>query len=74
MWSSPVHLPPLYGGGFWLAFSQVSLAYYLVAGLLHYAIPAVVPVKSIQPGERRQGQVAREALLSIGDSPFESVF
>ena len=57
---------PLYGGGFWVAFAQASLLYYSVAVVLHYLVPALVPVKSTQKGERSQGQVSREVLLSIG--------
>ena len=60
-------LPPLTGGGFWVAFAQVALVYYGFAAAIHWAIPTFFAVESVQVGERRPGQVRREALLSIGE-------
>lgn len=45
------------------AFSQV---YYAAGILLHYVVPSLLPVKSVQKGQRRKGQVTSEALYSIG--------
>lgn len=59
-------LGPLYGGGFWVAFRQLAAVYYAAAVVLHYVVPAVLPVKSVQKGQRRKGQVTAEALYSIG--------
>ena len=58
---------PLVGGGFWPAFLQVSAAYYAAAVLLHYIVPALVRVRSIQKGQRRPGQVSEEAAQSLGE-------
>lgn len=60
------HAMLLYGGGFWVAYAQAAGVYYAAAVLLHYLVPACFPVKSIQPGSRKPGQVTREALTSIG--------
>ena len=63
-------MPPLTGGGFWVAFAQVSLVYYGFAAAIHWVIPAFFEVESVQVGERRKGQVRKEALLSIGEIVF----
>ena len=60
-------LPPLTGGGFWVAFAQVALVYYGFAAAIHWAIPRLFEVESVQVGKRRPGQVKKEALLSIGE-------
>jgi hypothetical protein len=57
---------PLTGGGFWVAFAQVALVYYGFAAAIHWVIPRFFDVDSVQVGERRPGQVKKEALLSIG--------
>ena len=57
---------PLYGGGYWVALAQACLVYYLLAVVLHWVVPALLPVRSIQPGKRRSGQVTQEALNSLG--------
>jgi hypothetical protein len=59
-------LPPLTGGGFWVAFAQVALVYYGFAAAIHWAIPVLFEVESVQVGNRRPGQVKKEALLSRG--------
>ncbi|KAI3437745.1 hypothetical protein D9Q98_000193 [Chlorella vulgaris] len=59
-------LTPLYGGGYWVAVRQLAAVYYVTGVVLHYVVPAVLPVKSVQKGERRKGQVTAEALQSIG--------
>lgn len=74
-----LHLPPLTGGGFWVAFAQVALVYYGFAAAIHWLIPRFFAVESVQVGKRRPGQVRKEALLSIGKvfrvfSPFLSFF
>jgi hypothetical protein len=68
------HLPPLTGGGFWAAFAQVALVYYGFAAAIHWLIPGLFEVESVQVGERRPGQVRREALLSIGEREGFRVF
>lgn len=57
---------PLYGGGFWVALLQATCVYYAAAIVLHYLVPALFPVKSIQKGDRQPRQVAREACSSLG--------
>lgn len=56
---------PLVGGGYWVALAQAVIVYYLGALLLHYVAPALFPVRSIQKGQPRPGQVATEAANSI---------
>ncbi|KAK9815322.1 hypothetical protein WJX72_001696 [[Myrmecia] bisecta] len=56
----------LYGGGYWIAVLQVAVVYYAAAVLLHWVAPAFFPVKVIQKSDRQPGQVAREAVNSIG--------
>jgi Delta7-sterol 5-desaturase len=57
--------PPLYGGGFWVAFAQAATVYYTAATTLHYIVPAVTQVRSVQKGHPAQGQVTREAFASL---------
>lgn len=57
---------PLHGGGFVTALLQVSLVYYLGAFLLHFVVPQLAAVHSIQVGSRRPGQVTQEVLNSPG--------
>jgi len=66
LFSSHFRLPPLTGGGFWVAFAQVALVYYGFAAAIHWLIPRLFAVESVQVGQRRPGQVRKEALLSIG--------
>ncbi|KAJ9519878.1 hypothetical protein QJQ45_014604 [Haematococcus lacustris] len=69
-----MHLPrwllaqamPLYGGGFWPAFTQLALLYYSVGALLHWVVPSLLPVQGIQVSQRKPGAVARDALYSLG--------
>ena len=35
-----LHLPPLTGGGFWVAYAQVALVYYGFAAAIHWVIPS----------------------------------
>lgn len=70
LFSSHFHLPPLTGGGFWVAFAQVALVYYGFAAAIHWLIPRFFAVESVQVGQRRPGQVRKEALLSIGAVEF----
>ena len=72
---SLVHrLPPLTGGGFWVAFAQVALVYYGFAAAIHWVIPRFFEVESVQVGKRRPGQVKKEALLSIGAASLVQFF
>mmetsp|Transcript_12335 Transcript_12335/g.26636 ORF Transcript_12335/g.26636 Transcript_12335/m.26636 type:complete len:302 (-) Transcript_12335:896-1801(-) len=59
-------LMPLYGGGFWVAFTQVCAFYYFAGIVLHWVFPRILPVKNIQPDPRKPGVVARDAFYSIG--------
>lgn len=40
--------------------------YYTAGFVLHYVVPRLLPVKSVQRGQPRKGQVASEALYSLG--------
>lgn len=57
---------PLYGGGFWVAFTQACLVYYAAAAALHFLVPRVMSVSSVQVGKPKQGQVLNEAINCIG--------
>ena len=57
---------PLYGGGFLVALLQNSVVYYLVASLLHFVVPRILKVQSIQVGQRKPHQVLTEATNCIG--------
>lgn len=59
-------LYPLYGGGCWVAFSQLAIFYYGCGAILHYAVPRVLRVRNIQTAERQPGEVARDAITSLG--------
>jgi lathosterol oxidase len=49
------------------AFLQASVVYYASAVFLHYVVPRVFRVSSVQDGRRRSpGQVTREAIASLG--------
>ena len=61
-------LGPLWGGGYWVALRQAAAVYYAAAVVLHYVAPTLLPVRSVQKGQPRQGQVTREALTSLGAS------
>lgn len=47
---------------------QVSLVYYIGAFVLHYVVPQLYAVHSIQVGTRRPGQVTEEVLRSPGEA------
>ncbi len=57
---------PLYGGGFLVALSQLTAFYYVTAALLHFVLPAWLPVKGVQVQERTPGDVSRDAFNSLG--------
>lgn len=59
-------LPPLWGGGFPVAFAQLFVFYYASGALLHWVVPALGPLKGIQDAPRKPGEVARDAASSIG--------
>ncbi len=46
--------------------AQVTAVYYGVAVLLHFLLPLLFPLRSVQSGKRRPGQVLQEALTSVG--------
>jgi sterol desaturase/sphingolipid hydroxylase (fatty acid hydroxylase superfamily) len=57
---------PLHGGGFLPAFTQAVAFYYLIAALLAWVVPRLLPVRGIQPAPPRPGDVWRDATGSIG--------
>ncbi|GLC45014.1 hypothetical protein PLESTB_001743700 [Pleodorina starrii] len=57
---------PLYGGGFWVAFTQLTVFYYTMGAVLHFVLPRIVPVKAIQAQPRKRGEVLRDAFYSLG--------
>lgn len=59
-------LPPLVGGGYWIALMQAFSTYFVGAAMLHWAVPSLLRVRSIQRGQPRRGQVAQEAINSLG--------
>lgn len=56
----------LYGDGFVVAFLQATTTYFAISILLHFVVPALFNVTSVQKGDQRPGQVIREALQSLG--------
>jgi hypothetical protein len=61
-----LHLWPLWGGGFLVALCQLSLFYYVLGAVLHWLVPLLGSVKGIQEAPRKPGEVARDAVNSIG--------
>eukprot|EP00775_Hariotina_reticulata_P003455 gene3455-3726_t len=59
-------MAPLWGGGFLVAFSQLSLFYYVLGAVLHFVVPWLCQVKGIQEQQRRPGEVTRDAVNSLG--------
>ncbi|MEW5319468.1 MAG: hypothetical protein WDW38_010617 [Sanguina aurantia] len=57
---------PLHGGGFLVAFAQICTFYYIAACALHFVLPSLVKMDSIQPRARKQGEARRDAFYSIG--------
>jgi len=57
---------PLYGGGFFVAFLQLCTFYYSTAAILHFVLPRLLTLKSVQVHARSPGDVRRDALASIG--------
>jgi hypothetical protein len=66
-------MPPLWGGGFLVAFSQLSVFYYSLGAVLHFVLPWLSPVKGIQEQQRRPGEVSRDAFNSLGGSRWTSL-
>lgn len=64
--TSIANMPPLYGGGFWVACMQLVAYYYACGALLHFIVPRVLNVKGIQAQKRKPGEVLRDALCSLG--------
>lgn len=48
------------------AFVQAASVYYIAAIVLHYIVPRVYNVRSVQVSSRQKGQVRREAWSSVG--------
>ncbi|WIA34046.1 hypothetical protein OEZ86_012425 [Tetradesmus obliquus] len=65
-WLQLLHLQPLWGGGFLVALCQLSLFYYGLGAVLHWVVPLLGPVQGIQEAPRKPGEVARDAINSIG--------
>lgn len=59
----------LWGAGFLPAFLQLSAFYYITASIIHFGLPAVLPVKGIQQQQRGRWEALRDAVYSIGPSP-----
>lgn len=59
---------PLHGGGFLVAFAQICTFYYVAACALHFVLPSLVKLDSIQPRARKQGEARRDAFYSIGEN------
>lgn len=48
------------------AFLQAAIVYYIAAIFLHYIVPKIYRVQSVQVSTRQKGQIRREAWSSIG--------
>lgn len=59
-------MPPLWGSGFLVAFTQLSVFYYTLGTVLHFVLPWLSPVKGIQEQQRQPGEVSRDAVNSLG--------
>lgn len=59
-------LRPLYGAGYRVACLQVATVYYGIAILLHFVVPLLFRVRSVQSGKRRPRQELQEAFNSAG--------
>eukprot|EP01024_Parvocaulis_polyphysoides_P031644 TRINITY_DN28517_c0_g1_i4.p1 TRINITY_DN28517_c0_g1~~TRINITY_DN28517_c0_g1_i4.p1 ORF type:complete len:304 (+),score=4.35 TRINITY_DN28517_c0_g1_i4:85-912(+) len=57
---------PLVGGGFQFAFLQLFLFYYVLGFLLHFVLPKIFNVKSIQKNPRKDNQLQQESFNSLG--------
>jgi hypothetical protein len=57
----------LWGGGFIVAFTQLSVFYYALGAVLHFILPSLSPVRGIQEQQRRPGEVGRDAINSLGE-------
>jgi hypothetical protein len=60
---------PLYGGGLVAATLQIGAIYFGISLTVHYLIPALIPVSSIQVQPRRKNQVLLECLHCLGARP-----
>jgi hypothetical protein len=60
-------MPPLWGGGFLVAFTQLAVFYYALGAVLHFLLPLISSVKHIQEQQRRPGEVSRDAVSSLGE-------
>ena len=59
----------LFGGGFSAAVVQLVVFYYTAACIMHFVVPRLLPVKSIQKAVRGRQDVWRDALFSLGVPP-----
>lgn len=58
---------PLYGGGYVCAVLQIAVIYYGISALLHFVLPRLHHVESVQQGKRRENQIAQEVKNSVGE-------
>lgn len=72
-WLQLLHLQPLWGGGFLVALCQLSLFYYGLGAVLHWVVPLLGPVQGIQEAPRKPGEVARDAINSIGEQQWNGM-
>lgn len=56
----------LYGGGFLHALVQLMVFYYAGGILLHYVVPRILPIQSVQERERGSSDVSRDSIYSLG--------
>jgi hypothetical protein len=57
---------PVFGGGFLVAFRQLSLFYYGVCFALHTLVPWLTQPRPLQQQPRKRNDVMRDAFYSIG--------
>jgi hypothetical protein len=67
-------MPPLWGGGFFVALTQLTVFYYSLGAVLHFVLPWLSPVKGIQEQQRKPGEVSRDAFNSLGKSQLHLNF
>ncbi len=64
---------PLYGGGLAAATLQIGAIYFGISLTVHYLIPALVPVSTIQVQPRRKNQVLLECFHCLGARPLSVI-
>eukprot|EP00873_Tetraselmis_striata_P002859 jgi/Tetstr1/423123/TSEL_013892.t1 len=58
-------LGPMFGGGFRVAFTQITVFYYVVAFALHTVVPWIMKPEPLQSKPRKKTDVTRDALYSL---------